>query len=178
MDWLSRARALDKNDEPKKEKTSRERTNNRRRTQSRQMQRARKKRNRQEEAKRIQRLFYTYPKRAVREVLGERSPPYTGSFDLAEEFLRATYEGQQVSDDQCGKARTLYDSCQWRAPDQNQVDDLNRPPSKEEIEAKLRRATNTAPGADGLEYRHLRCLDPQALLLVKIFETVWSLGFI
>ena len=69
-DWLSKARALDKNEEPTKEKRTQERSKNPRRTQSRQMQRARKKRSRQEEAKRIQRLFYIYPKRAVREVLG------------------------------------------------------------------------------------------------------------
>ncbi|MFO0089746.1 MAG: RNA-directed DNA polymerase, partial [bacterium] len=175
-DWLSKARALDKNEEPTKGKKTQERSKNPRRTQSRQMQRARKKRSRQEEAKRIQRLFYIYPKRAVREVLGERSPPYTGTFESAEEFLKSTYEGQQGQEDQSGRARALYEACQWEVPDNEQTAALNRPPSKEEIEPKLRRATNTAPGADGLEYRHLRALDPQAFLLEKIFEVVWRLG--
>lgn len=44
-------------------------------------------------------------------VLGERSPPYTGTFDLVWDYLKSTDEGQQVSEDQCGKkARTLFGS--------------------------------------------------------------------
>ena len=175
-DWLSKARALDKNEEPTKGKKTQERSKNRRRTQSRQMQRARKKRSRQEEAKRIQRLFYIYPKRAVREVLGERSPPYTGTFESAEEFLKSTYEGQQGQRTRVEEREHFMNLVSGQCLTKNRSAALNRPPSKEEIEPKLRRATNTAPGADGLEYRHLRALDPQALLLEKIFEAVWRLG--
>ena len=53
---------------------------------------------------------------------------------------------------------------------------LDRPPKKEEIEARLKRAPNTAPGCDKLEYRHSKALDPQAFLLEKMFEAVWRLG--
>ncbi len=133
-------------------------------------------RKRPDEAKRIQRMFYLYPKKAVRQVLGEKSPPYTGSFEAASDFLKKTYERQPISPEQCGRARNLYDSCNWRVPDEEQMAYLDRPPSREEIELKLRRATNTAPGRDGLEYRHLRSLDPNANLLEVIFEAVWRLG--
>jgi len=140
------------------------------------MQRARQRRNRKDEAKRIQRMFYLYPKRAVRQVSGEKSPLYTGSFEAASDFLKNTYERQQTSPEQCGRVKNLYDSCNWREPNEEQMAYLDLPPSKHEIEMKLRRATNTAPGLDGLEYRHLRSLDPHAHLLEAIFEAVWRRG--
>ena len=68
-----------------------ERVKKTRRIQSRQMQRAKQRRKRPDEAKRIQRMFYLYPKKAVRQVLGEKSPPYTGSFEAASDFLKKTY---------------------------------------------------------------------------------------
>ena len=40
----------------------------------------------------------------------------------------------------------------------------------------LSRATNTTPGEDQLEYRHLRLLDPRGLLLEIIFSVVWRIG--
>ena len=48
--------------------------------------------------------------------------------------------------------------------------------TQEQIEEKLSGATNTAAGRDGLEYRHLRMLDPHGKLLERIFSRVWELG--
>jgi len=172
VDWLRRATSVESSDDSLESRPTTDRVKKNRRNQSRQMQRARQRRNRKDEAKRIQRMFYLYPKRAVRQVLGEKSPPYTGSFEAASDFLRNTYERQQTSPEQCG----LYVSCNWREPDEEQMAYLDLPPSKDEVAIKLRRATNTAPGLDGLEYRHLRSLDPHAHLLEAIFEAVWRLG--
>ncbi|MFO0089667.1 MAG: RNA-directed DNA polymerase, partial [bacterium] len=175
-DWLRRVTTAESVEDSFEKIPINERVKKTRRNQSRQMQRAKQRRKRPDEAKRIQRMFYLYPKKAVRQVLGEKSPPYTGSFEAASDFLKKTYERQPISPEQCGRARNLYDSCNWRVPDEEQMAYLDRPPSREEIELKLRRATNTAPGRDGLEYRHLRSLDPNANLLEVIFEAVWRLG--
>ena len=53
---------------------------------------------------------------------------------------------------------------------------LAMPPTADEIERKLKRAINTAPGKDGIEYRHLRALDQKGRLLEFIFDRVWTLG--
>ena len=174
VDWLRRC--VDSTEESSENRPSNVRVGEKRRTQSRQMQRARQRRKRSEDAKRIQKMYYLYPKKAVRQVLGEKSPPYTGSFEAAADFLKNTYEGQPILPDQRERARNLYDSCNWREPDEDQVAYLDRPPSRDEILIKLTRATNTAPGQDGLEYRHLRSLDPQAHLLEAMFEAVWRIG--
>jgi hypothetical protein len=58
--------------------------------------------------------------------------------------------------------RRLQLGCSIRkpAPSENQSTYLYLPPSREEIELKLQRATNTAPKMDGIEYCHIRALDP------------------
>jgi hypothetical protein len=111
-------------------------------------------------------------------VLGKKSPPYTGSTTAAQSHLRRTYVLPPPSPSQCSRARKLFDACSWAAPSENQSSYLNLPPSREEIKLKLRRATNTAPGMDGIEYRdrHIRALDPHGHLLEIIYEKVWQLG--
>ena len=53
---------------------------------------------------------------------------------------------------------------------------LALPPSCYEVERKLRRATNTAPGPDGLEYHHILALDPKGILLALLYSKVWEVG--
>ena len=61
-------------------------------------------------------------------------------------------------------------------PDEDQQSFLYCPTSSDEIQAKLLRVTNTAPGPNGLEYRHLRALDPTSKFLEIICDRVWELG--
>ena len=49
---------------------------------------------------------------------------------------------------------------------------LSAPPSKSEIMKKLKKAKNTSPGKDKIEYLHLKLLDKKCLLLEKIFKAV------
>jgi hypothetical protein len=58
------------------------------------------------------------------------------------------------------KARQAYDSCDWAKPSPEELTVLASPPTKEEIAQKLNWATNTAPGANGIEYRDIIKLDP------------------
>jgi hypothetical protein len=41
---------------------------------------------------------------------------------------------------------------------------------------KLKRASNTAPGADGVEYKDISRLDPDCRLLKVLYYAVWRLG--
>ena len=114
-----------------------------------------------EEASWIQRLFMVYPKRVVRNILGEKSVPYTGDVMSAESFLTTTYCRAQPSASHCTEARETFEACNWSAPSEDQLAFLNQPPTREEIIGKLKRAKNTgsdahAPGSDGIEYPYLR----------------------
>ena len=147
------------------------------RTQSRQQQRVRRERKfNANEASRIQKLFKIYPRKAVRRVLGESSPPYTGDAEAAAEYLRHTYQPPEPLPEQLAESRKLYDDCHWSPPSEDQLSFLDHPPTRVEIANRLRRAVNTTPGKDRLEYRHLRKLDPEGLLLEKIYGAVWRFG--
>lgn len=180
VDWLAKAKLTDRDTEQRKSSDSERPTRvnvERRRQQSRQLQRARQKKNRDADmARRIQSLFKVYPRRAVRQVLGETSLSYTGSIEDAEVYLKVTYQRSIPNRQQCNRAKRLYDACQWSLPDDDQTNFLKAPPSREEIQRKLTKAVNSSPGADGLEYRHLRSLDPTGQLLETVFATVFRLG--
>ena len=180
-DWLAKSsRALDSTLEgprPRPQLTTPSDSARNRRNQSRQLQRLkRKEKARSHEASRVQRLFNICPKRAVRKVLGERPLQYTGSMEHATSYLSETYVRSPLNPTELQEARMLYDGCCWEVPSDSQRSDLDHPPSCLEIASRLSRASNTAPGEDKLEYRHLRLLDPKGRLLETIYEKVWSLG--
>ncbi|KZS06532.1 Uncharacterized protein APZ42_029986 [Daphnia magna] len=167
-DWLPKAQILQ---DPSPEQPQGN-SDERKRNQNRQMQKARRQiKQNAYEARKIQRLFNIYPRRAVREVLEDRFPSYDGTVQAAEEYLKRTYNRLRPSLQQCQSARELYDTCDRSQPSEDQMNFLNRAPTQQELEAKLSRATNTSPGVDGLEYRHLRGIDPNCILL----ETVCKL---
>jgi len=152
-------------------------SSHRRGNQSRQQQRIKlKRKSRSHEASKLQRLYKIYSKRAVRRVLGETLPPYPGSIIDATSFLTKTYSRPQSSSPQLPEAKALFDSCNWLIPNNDQSSGLDSPPSSNDIEIRLRRASNTSPGPDKLEYHHLRLLDSRGYLLEKIFAAVWRLG--
>ena len=139
------------------------------RNHSRQMQRARRKNKfDKKEASRIQHLFRIYPRIALRQILDDVSPKFDGYIKAAEEFLRAAYEKPTPSEDLVVEAISAFDECKWRQLDEVVREELDGPPLKSEIEWKLRKASNTAPGSDGLEYRHLKAIDPKGHLLEVI----------
>ncbi|KZS10341.1 Uncharacterized protein APZ42_025214 [Daphnia magna] len=95
---------------------------------------------------------------------------------LREEYLKRTYNRLRPSPQKCQSARVLYDSCGWSQPSEDQMNFLNRSPTQQGLEAKLRQATNTSPGVDGLEYRHLRAIDLNCILLEEVCKMVWKLA--
>ncbi|XP_046632270.1 uncharacterized protein LOC124311947 [Daphnia pulicaria] len=148
------------------------------RQQSRQQQRVRRKNNakRWAAASKLQALFKRYPKRAVRKVLGETSQSYTGSSEAATLFLKTTYEKPRPPPDDILVARAAYDECLWTPPSDDDLSLLSLPPSRQEIAYKLKRASNTSPGADGVEYKDIQRLDPSGRLLEVLYAAVWLYG--
>lgn len=54
--------------------------------------------------------------------------------------------------------------------DDRESDELYSPLSQFEIAQKLQSAANTAPGADHVEYGHLKRIDPSGKILALIFN--------
>ena len=147
------------------------------RHQNRQQQRAKQKSKKgPKEASKIQKKFILRPRQAVREVLGETSQPYTGTIDDAKKHLDNVFQRPAPSEEEVQASRKLFDECQWATPSEEQTALLSGPPTKEEIAKKLHRATNTSPGMDKIEYRHIKSLDPTGDLLATLFAAVWKLG--
>ncbi|XP_045029421.1 uncharacterized protein LOC123472237 [Daphnia magna] len=161
---------------PRRQTTPTERTRSHR-NQNRQQQKIRRSgRKAAEEKGKLQRLYSLYPRRAVRKILEEESIGYTGTKDLAAAFLESTYSQTPPSTNQVECARAHFDRCEWKNPTSEELRILSSPPSPEEIKHRLGKACNTAPGRDGLEYRHLRALDTSGHLLASIYRAVWTYG--
>ena len=86
------------------------------------------------------------------------------------------YEQQRPTDDKRAAARAHLNACHWLLPSEENSRQLNEQPISKEIKFKLARAANTVPGSNGVEYRHLRSLDPRGLVLDLMFSTVWRIG--
>ncbi|XP_037067956.1 uncharacterized protein LOC119089394 [Pollicipes pollicipes] len=115
-----------------------------------------------EEASRLQRLYRANRDRAVRRILAEESPRCEVAFaDLAAHF--APDEVPLFSWDE-------RPSCVPDLPPAPEHPHLTAPITHGEVELRLRRAANTAPGDDGLRYAAWRALDPGCLLLREAFE--------
>lgn len=147
------------------------------RHQNRQQQRAKQKSKKgPKEASKIQKKFILRPRQAVREVLGETSQPYTGTIEDAKIHLDGVFQRPVPSEEEVQASRKLFDECQWAIPSGEQTTMLSGPPTKADIAKKLHRATNTSPGMDKIEYRHIKSLDPTGDLLATLFAAVWRIG--
>ena len=147
---------------------------NSRRHQSRQQQRARRPRHHDpKDASFIQKLFNIYPKRAVRQVLKEESPRYSGSLGNLKQFASSLIESSSFA---TSFPNNPFDGIEWGVPSDEQSLSLTEPPTRKEIVRKLSKVSNTAPGHDGLEYRHIKKCDPSGKLLEAIFKVVHELG--
>ena len=150
----------------------------RRRNQHRHQQRRvrRQQHHRPEDASKLQRLYGRYPRKALRKVLGEESPYYSGGRDRLCQYIAETYHSRTVSRDQVAEARRLYDNCSWEPPTDEELEALQSPPSADEVLGRLRRTVNTSPGMDRIEWRHLKVIDRTGSLLQTVLSAVHALG--
>ena len=119
-------------------------------------------------ARRLQGLYRHSKKRAARQLLCDTAVQYSGSISDAESYFEA------VLDEKTCNTSLLAEALRADVPnatDDERTADLKSEVSEAEVAAKLRSAANTAPGADRVEYAHLKRIDPSAKILAPIFNT-------
>ena len=119
---------------------------------------------------RIQGLYRHSKKLAVRKLLNDVSVSYSGSKLDAENYFETVFEEKHCNTNLLAEALRADVP---NAPDDDITKDLKNEVTKSEVAAKLRSASNTAPGADRVEYAHLKKIDPlgKILTLTLIFNT-------
>ena len=120
------------------------------------------------EAKKIQAMYRMSKKREARKVLDNNSPSYTGSCDDANSFFTSVFGEKHCNTEDV--KRGLEDFVPSAPVDGR----LYAPISAEEASKKLRSLSNSAPGSDKVQYRHLRSVDPKCNILSSIFNRCLS----
>ena len=115
------------------------------------------------DARRIQTLYRISKKRAARKVFEDSSPTYTGSVDDANSFFSKVFDNKDCN------IENILDRLQEFVPKGPTDDGLLLPPSSEEISKKFCSLSNSSPGANKVEYRHLKSVDPKCNILALIF---------
>ena len=116
------------------------------------------------DAKRLQILYRLSKKRAARHVLNDNNTPYSGTKDRAEQYFNETFSPPTVDLDE------LLASLSVHVPTAAEDPSLMALMTQKEIKAKLRSMSNSAPGKDRVEYRHLKLVDPNCKVLGAIFN--------
>ena len=116
------------------------------------------------EARRIQILYRLSKKRAARQILQDNSTIYTGTKDQAQDYFSNTFSSSAVDLDD------LVSSLSDNVPSAETDNSIMDPMSSKEIKNKLRSMSNSAPGKDRVEYRHLKMVDPECKVLGLIFN--------
>jgi hypothetical protein len=115
------------------------------------------------EARKIQGLYRLSKKRAARKVLNDSKPSYSGSVDDANSFFTKVFREKisNIEEIKRGLEENVHS-----ASDNN----LGVPLTSDEVAKKLRFAFNSSPGADKVEYRHLKKIDPKCKILTVIYN--------
>ena len=119
------------------------------------------------EARRIQTLFRLSKKRAARQILKDNNI-YTGSKDQAHQYFSDSFGLKSVDIDE------VINSLNEHVPSANQDPKLLEPFTSTEIKKKLKSMSNSAPGKDKVEYRHLKLVDPNCSMLQVLFNRCFS----
>ena len=116
------------------------------------------------EAQKIQAFYYYSKKKAARKILSDNSPSYTGSINSAETYFRESFSFKPCD------VNTLKEALRKHVHSAELDESLFYDPTKEEIQSKLSSTSNTSPGPDHIEYRHLKKVDPSGEILSLIFK--------
>ena len=117
---------------------------------------------------RLQHLYRISKKRAARKIFGDDSPSFDGTTEDATTFFSNAFGPRSCNTD------SLQAELNAHVPSADVDETLFDPPSPEELASKLRTMSNSAPGKDWIEYRHLRLLDPKCLILARLFKHCFS----
>ena len=116
------------------------------------------------DAKRIQILHRLSKKRAARQILNGNNTSYSGTKERAEQYFSDTFSPSTINLDE------VIASLNEHVPSTNEDLSLMAPIANKEIKSKLRSMSNSAPGRDKVEYRHLKLVDPNCKILGAIFN--------
>ena len=116
------------------------------------------------DAKRIQILYRLSKKRAARQILNENNTSYSGTKERAEQYFSDTFSPSTINLDE------VMASLNEHVPSTNEDPSVMAPMTNKEIKNKLRSMSNSAPGRDKVEYRHLKRVDPNCKVLGAIFN--------
>ena len=116
------------------------------------------------EATRIQALYRRNRRKAVREVLQGPADSCQVQRQQVHRYFERLYCGELRPDNAAGDVEPAEPASQ------EDVERLTVPFEEREVDRRLRRMTNSAPGPDGVTYRDLRGADPGARLLAALFN--------
>ncbi len=115
-------------------------------------------------ARRIQTLYRLSKKRAARQILNDNNTVYSGTKDQANEYFTTTFSSNPIDIEE------VLESLNRHVPSADEDPSIMEPMSEKVIKDKLKNMSNSAPGKDRVEYRHLRQVDPNCKVLTSIFN--------
>ena len=118
-------------------------------------------------AKRIQGLYHHSKKRSAWKLLCDTSVTYTGSVQAASDYFVSVLEEKHANMNMLAEDLKMFVPS---GEDHELTKDLYSDLSPSEVAAKLRSAANTSPGADRVEYAHLKKVDPKGNILALVFN--------
>ena len=116
------------------------------------------------EASRIQRLYTMARKRAFRHITKENDIKYDGGKGRAEAFFKEIHSGKNIYLNQLNELLHQY------VPKAHNNDIFIHPINNKEVINRLNKMSNTSPGTDKLEYKHLKIIDNTGRILSYIFN--------
>lgn len=122
------------------------------------------------DATRLQALYRTNRRKAVREVLQGPAEFCQVPKERVHAYFERLYRGGEDLDGSGAEGERADPSV-----DGGESAYLMDPFTEREVDRRLRRMTNSAPGPDGITYRDLRGADPGARLLTALFNACYRL---
>ncbi len=115
-------------------------------------------------ARRIQTLYRLSKKRAARQILNDNNTVYSGTKEQAKDYFTKTFSNNHINIDE------VLESLNRHVPTANEDPTVMEAMSEKIIKTKLKNMSNSTPGKDRVEYRHLRQVDPDCKVLACIFN--------
>ena len=116
------------------------------------------------EASRIQRLYTMARKRAFHHITKENDIKYDGGKGRVEAFFKDIHSGKNIDQNQLNELLHQY------VPKAHNNGIFINPISNKEVTNRLNKMSNTSPGPDKLEYKHLKIIDNTVRILSYIFN--------
>ena len=116
------------------------------------------------EASRLQRLYKMARKRAFRQITKDNDTKYDGGKGRAEAYFNDVHSGKNID------SVKLNELLQQYIPKSSDNSIFRDPFTNKEITTRLNKMSNTSPGPDKIEYKHLKSIDNTGRVLTFIFN--------